>query len=235
MFFKKDSSSNSITTEKDTTPIQPKGEDWIWIDAYKGTDENMQGYDNFQFEIGKTFKAEGKISVCANGFHCCKRLREVFQHYSWKKHPANRYFKVKALVRKADWEIYDTFSWLSPSNRDKIVAKEIIFLEEITYSEELLKEIQNIFGIKFFIPDIDTLKLIREEALKNSQFNLFKYCEEIISNELCCLGFSETFSILLAEKFIQKGFADAEQSLAYAKALCDEGVSIDMKAYLLLK
>lgn len=235
MFFKKGSSSNSpITTTKELAPIQPK-EDWIWIDAYKGTDKNMRGYNNFQFEIGKTFKAKGKISTCANGFHCSKRLHEVFQYYSWKGDPTNRYFKVKALVRKEEWESYDAYSWLSSSNKDKIVAKEIIFLEEITYSEELLKEIQNIFGIKLFVPDVDTLKSLREDALKDSAFYLYTHCQEIISDQLQSLGFSKTFSILLAEKFIKKGFSDAGHYLAYAKALCDEGISVDMRAYLLLK
>ena len=35
----------------------------------------------YQYEIGKTFTADGEIELCGNGFHFCKQPGQVFSYY----------------------------------------------------------------------------------------------------------------------------------------------------------
>lgn len=114
-------------------------EEWIWVEGYKGTDKDMKCRD-YQFELGKQHDMpEGeKIEECRNGFHLCEKLRQVFSYYDVCD--GNRFFKVKALVRKKDYDecrkpSFYIFSY--GSMRDKLVSKSIIFTEELTVDEIL--------------------------------------------------------------------------------------------------
>jgi len=60
--------------------------------GYKGTDKNMR-CRGMQYEIGKSYHADGYISVCDNGLHFCERLSDVFEYY---KRNGNRFFEVEA-------------------------------------------------------------------------------------------------------------------------------------------
>jgi len=58
---------------------------------YKGTDKNMQ-CRGFQYEVGKKYKAEGKIKLCGNGFHAFENPLDVWEFYP----PGNnRFFEVE--------------------------------------------------------------------------------------------------------------------------------------------
>ena len=61
------------------------------IQGYKGFDKNLKCRE-FQFAIGSTFKQDGKIKACENGFHFCENPLDIFDYYP----PANsRYCAVE--------------------------------------------------------------------------------------------------------------------------------------------
>lgn len=96
--------------------------DHIWIDAYKGTDANMccQGK---QYRMNVKHKYTGKIALGSKGYHVAVNLKDCFKTYDYNF--SNRFFRVKALVRKTD------YNHINPNNTT-LVAKEIKFVEEIT-------------------------------------------------------------------------------------------------------
>ena len=112
--------------------------EWIWVEGYKGTDKNMCCREH-QYEIGKQFDMpdDAEIKECSSGFHLCLKKEDVFHYYAIGN--GNRFFKVKALVRKSDYELYGTYEGcgygIRPKN--KIVAKSIILLSELTVDEVL--------------------------------------------------------------------------------------------------
>jgi hypothetical protein len=123
-------------TEQSAAQEQPE-EEWIWVEGYKGTDANMccRGY---QYELGKQFDMpdDAKIKECENGFHLCLKLDDVFGYYNIGE--GNRFFKVKALVHKKDYDTYGEYTWYSLSKKDKIASKSIVFVSELT-RDEILK------------------------------------------------------------------------------------------------
>ncbi len=110
--------------------------EWIWVDGFKGTNRDMKCRD-FQFELGKQFDIpEGEeIEACKNGFHLCKTVNDVYDYYPIGN--GNRFFKVRALVRKYDAEHYGPGLY-NPGN--KLVARSIIFEEELTANDILPDE-----------------------------------------------------------------------------------------------
>lgn len=87
--------------------------------GYKGTDKDMR-CRGFQFELGKTYRAQGEIKICRNGFHFCKNLGSVFEYYP--PNDGNRFFEIEAR---------------EPVNRkfSKYVTAEISFIRELSAKE----------------------------------------------------------------------------------------------------
>ena len=96
--------------------------DWIWIDAYKGTDANMRCKGK-QYRMGVEDTYGDKVALGSKGYHVCTKLEHVFKDYDYNF--SNRFFKVRALVNAKDYQ------YRNPNNT-VLVAKAIKFVEEIT-------------------------------------------------------------------------------------------------------
>lgn len=97
-------------------------QEWIWIDAYKGTDANMQCKGK-QYRMNVEDNYPGKVALGSKGYHVCTDLKHCFKTYDYNF--SNRFFKVKALVKAKDYQ------YRNPNNTT-LVAKAIKFVEEIT-------------------------------------------------------------------------------------------------------
>lgn len=132
--------NNPVIPDKSKTP--EKKEEWIWVDGYKATEKNMRCRD-YQFELGKVhdMPEDEEIAECHSGFHLCLKLEDVFKYYK----PGNnrKYFKVRALVRKEDYEGYGKETsdlFFMSSKKDKLASKAIVLESEVPKTE-LLKVI----------------------------------------------------------------------------------------------
>ena len=118
-------------------------EEWVKVKGYKGMHKDMKAHYDFQYELGKTYTIEDpdSISICEYGYHFSLNLKDVFRYYDLANN--NRFFKVEALVRKKDYDEYGkTYTTTIFSDRvDKLVAKEITLLEEVS-TEEMFEEIK---------------------------------------------------------------------------------------------
>ena len=132
----------AVESLKETSETTPKPEEeWIWVEGYKGTDKDMKCRD-FQYELGVQYDIpeDQEVQECVCGFHLCLSLRDVFDYYGVGC--GNRFFKVKALVRKTDKENYkNKVVYYGASN--KLAAKSIIFTSELT-CDEILQYYDNI-------------------------------------------------------------------------------------------
>lgn len=108
-------------------------QDWIWIDAYKGTDANMCCKGK-QYVMDVTDTYGDKVVLGSKGYHVCTDLRHCFKTHDYDF--SNRFFKVKALVNAKDYR------YRNPNNT-VLVAKAIKFVEEITYSAETITAKRN--------------------------------------------------------------------------------------------
>jgi hypothetical protein len=57
--------------------------------GYKATNADMQ-CRGFQYEIGKTYVYNGRVSLCNSGFHACEYPLDVFSYYA----PAESTFAI---------------------------------------------------------------------------------------------------------------------------------------------
>lgn len=108
-------------------------QDWIWVDAYKGTDANMR-CKNKQYVMGVEDTYGDKVALGTKGYHVCTDLKHCFNTYDYDFR--NRFFKVQALVNANEYQ------YRNPNNTT-LVAKAIKFVEEITYSEEVITAKRN--------------------------------------------------------------------------------------------
>ena len=87
--------------------------------GYKGTDESMR-CRGMQYEVGKSYHADGTIELCHNGLHFCRNLHDVFDFYD----PDNgsRYFEVVA-------------SGAIQIGADKCAASDLTIVRELSKAE----------------------------------------------------------------------------------------------------
>lgn len=97
-------------------------QEWIWVDAFKGTDANMVCKGK-QYRMNVEDNYNGKLVLGSKGYHVCTDLKHCFHEYDYDFR--NRFFKVKALVNAKDYQFRNP-------NNTVLVAKAIKFVEEIT-------------------------------------------------------------------------------------------------------
>jgi hypothetical protein len=104
------------------------------IIGYKGFNKNMT-CRNFQYQIGKEYKTDGKVAICQHGFHACQHPLDAFTFYP----PSSSvYCKVEqggTLKRDTDPK-YDT----------KIASSEIKIMKEFSIDELILATFDNVKG-----------------------------------------------------------------------------------------
>ena len=209
--------------QEDVTP--PEEDTWVWVEGYKGVDQDMQGYHGFQFKLNTTYIATGEVELCNNGFHFCLKLEDVINNfYGWLSCEGNRYFKVKALVKKKYVDSY--------GSHHKLVAKEIILTEEITYNQETIDTICKCHDIQ--IDSVDAFKEMCKLGYYQYRFN---QCKDLLAQKYSP-AFVAVFTDMLCEQTANHFGYDykymlrkVEEALAY----CDEGLSKDMAVYLLMR
>lgn len=206
-------------------------EEWVYVEGIKGMTEDMKGYDNFQFEVGKTYIKDGLIEICKNGFHLSLNLEDVLHHYGICK--GNRFFKVRALVRKKDLDEYGTitevdifFYGKQKIIKNKLVSKEIEILEELS-DEELFEEYKEMkSGKSKWIEDIDDFKYCRKHGEN-------KLAEAKLNVKLIVLGINELLVNILTKDF--DSVKSREIFVDYVEALSKENISRDMFIYLIIE
>ena len=204
-------------------------EEWVYVEGIKGMTKDMKGYDNFQFEVGKTYIKDGLIEICKNGFHLSLNLEDVLNHYGLCR--GNRFFKVRALVRKKDLDEYGTitevdnfFYGKQKIIKNKLVSKEIEILEELS-DEELFEEYKKMESEKSrWIEGIDDFKYCRKHGEN-------KLAEAKLNVKLMVLGVNELLVKILTKDF--DSVKSREIFVDYVEALSKENISRDMFIYLI--
>jgi hypothetical protein len=192
-------------SSQDNSEISDKGkEEWIWVTGYKATDKDMKCRD-YQFELGKRFDMpdDAKIVLCSSGFHLCNELKNTFRYY--KVEDGNRFFEVKALVRRYNKNGYYTFE----HKDDKMVAKSIEFIRELTV-DEIFEQLD--------IDDVKDWTTEQKEAARKTSISTVRRSIQV--DTLVGLGYSETFATFVCRK--------GSYEIAYAIANAP-GVSMDVK------
>ena len=70
--------------------------------GYKGFDKDLR-CRGFQYEVGKTYECEGKITLCESGFHFCKDPKQIVHHYN--NLTSDRYCEIEAggeIIERGD-------------------------------------------------------------------------------------------------------------------------------------
>lgn len=215
---------DELSTYKKET-AEPIIEEWIWVEGYKGTDDKMRCYGDYQYEMNKQFDIELGTTAkeCVNGFHLCLELSDVFDYYAARK--KNKFFKVKALVRKEDYDNYGKFETTGMFGmghyHTKLVARSIIFTEEV-----LIDELCNAIRVSYakHLPyDISDkhIKMIYESGL---DYALEVYWRDTLVKD----GYSEAFAHYLVT---HKSASTAEKAHALS-TITD--MSMDVKVLIIM-
>ena len=218
--------SKTVTFTADSTPVEkpaaaPPEEEWVWVEGFKGTDKNMQAHGGFQYELGVEYNVAEpeEVSPCNYGYHFSLELEDVYKYFQLET-TGNRFFKVRALVKKKDlvsYGRYDGGIYTIPSRIDKLAARTIILTEEIIDEETLIKAFYKRFSNLEVLPAEYNHSLIQ----KGYDRTYKEWHRTALRNK----GYSETFINLLIDKYSK---ACLERALVIAD---QEGVSMDMKVW----
>lgn len=211
-----------------------KPEENIEVIGYKGMTYDMKGYNDFQYKVGITYKEEGQLVLCEHGFHFCRFLAQVFQYFPPSEEGKKaRYFKVKAKVTKSNYDHcitlgqpYYSFTNVYSVETDKLVTNEITILEEVD-EKEIYEALRG--NIR------DYMSLEQWIAFRKSEDGIRTWLIEYTYKEQLKNKYSDCFTTILFNKDTTSTLEVLDKKVKLAVALYEEGVSPDMRAYLLLK
>lgn len=197
-------------TDETTAPEESakKKEKWIWVRGYKGTTSEMTAANDFQYELGATYTMpdDAEIRMCESGFHFSQRLSQAQKFYG--VHSGNRFFEVEALVREEDWDYR--------CNSNKLVAKSIRFIREMTTDEILEVNI----GSEAVRKMPEKYKELARQIGIEEAFNI-QACDELEE-----FGYSRGFALYIANV----GMVEVAKAVGSQKDL-----SMDMKALIIMQ
>lgn len=133
--------------------------------TYKIIPANWTTYGH-KYEIGKTYKVEGKLKPCKNGFHSCRDLINCYNFYT----------NLDGLSHVCIVEVSDNSSndCIDIPN-EKIISRKITILKELSQEEIesiLIKEINSKHDIKLQCLILETL--VSQQKLSVSFLKQFK-------------------------------------------------------------
>ena len=246
IFAKKINTQKCLEKTLERSIKKSKTEDeWIWVEGYKGVLHDLKpsyGDDHKAFEVGTMYSVEGDVIQCRNGYHFSLTLSDAMHYYL--PEAGKRYFKVMGLVRNSDYinygktEVYSCNSWgayqiPSTNTIDKLVARSIVFLEEVDF-EVYKDKIRNPY-----ITNFETY-LLSHDADKFREYIRGEICKE-----LSPVGFSELFMNVLIdrmckkfgeEKFVSKDhvFYKIKAATKEITALASTGISTNLLVYTIM-
>ena len=208
---KQDFEQELVAAKIESEAPKNPAEEWVWVSGYKGTDKDMQCH-NYQYEMNKQhdMPEDVEIVACLRGFHLCLYLNDVFRYYDVMYN--NRFFEVRALVRKDDVKNY------SYETGRKLVSKSIIFTRELTVDEILNARVTTVRPADRVILNMENWTDDEKQKCLNVGFSAM--CDLMCINKLVELGYSHPF----ARYVYNNGAYDVALSVGSQKDL-----SMDMK------
>lgn len=210
----------------DTDSVQEKDtdvpeEEWIWVTGYKGMDKDMQCHGGFQYELGKRYDMpeKAKIEACSSGYHLCLTMHDVFSHVVIYR--GNRFFEVRALVRKKDFDEYGKVK-KDESRCSRMLGNIYIVNKLAAKSIEIVREL----SVDEIMEHVPEAKYWSDEYKKMAITTGIDAVRGLVKiNELEDLGYSNTF----AHWLVNNGKYDIAKAVG-----SQEGLSMDMKVLCIM-
>ena len=120
----------------------------------KGFDKNWQ-CRGFQYEVGQTYKHEGKVEACSSGFHSVEYPLDVFGYYA----PADSHYAICEASGEISRDSDDT----------KIASAEITIKAEL-HLPELVKR-----GVEWILARIENTKVETNTGDRSAATNTGNY------------------------------------------------------------
>lgn len=180
--------------------------------GFKATNVDFKCF-NQTYCLNEKFIYEGNIVMCSQGFHFCKKLKDVNSYYKFDD-KNNRYFIIK-------------YGDNNQTNNDKSITDEITFIVEITLNniKDLIIEykeliIENFDGIFMLI----CAKCSNINEIKSLLEYFVEYKEHIIKNFgilfiIICKKCSDTNEIKSLLEYIEKYVEDNDDKLSFIKMM----------------
>lgn len=146
-------------------------------------------FGNEIFEVGTTFRKSDiyEIELCKCGYHFCLNLEDLLGY----RKVCTRFFKVKALVRKSDYENYGQLKY--GDKVDKLISRAIILTEEIPF--EILIEKSSKWKAKY------EQILVKNDADYNKLISMFQTDMDFSAKNWFLSIFNERVKPLLEANF----------------------------------